>query len=295
MKFLIIKLGASGDVVRTTFLLNLLIGDIDWITSDLNEVLLKGIPGITNVIKWSKKNLVYGKKYDLVVNLEDTIETSELLNKINYNELFGSYLLKSKQLSYTDNSKEWFDLSLISRFGKQKADELKFKNKKTYQELILNGLMGQKFSGEKYFLPKAISTDLIGDIAISLKAGKVWPMKNWAYFNELKDKLKMVGFKVNFLPQRDSILEHLADIQNHKFLISGDSLPMHLALGSGLKCVTIFICTSPWEIYNYNYQEKIVSPYLEKYFYKRNFDSKAVTSISLDEVFNKTIDFLKSN
>ena len=232
---------------------------------------------------------MYGKKYDLVINLEDTLETSELLKKISFKELFGAYLSRLKQLVYTDNSREWFDLSLISRFGKQKADVLKFENRRTYQEIILNGLMSYQFSGEKYFLPEAISTDLIGDIAISQKAGIIWPMKNWAYFDELKVRLEKTGYKVNFLPKRNSILEHLGDIQNHKYLISGDSLPMHLSLGSGLKCITLFICTSPWEIHDYNLQEKIVSPYLEKYFYKRNFDFNAITSISVDKVYNNAI------
>jgi heptosyltransferase II len=101
--------------------------------------------------------------------------------------------------------------------------------------------------------------------------------------------LEAKGFKVNLLPTRPTIRQHIADVQNHKFLVSGDSLPMHIALGSEIKCLTLFQCTSPWEIHDYGVQTKIVSPLLEKYFYKRHFDIQATTCITLDEVYNTII------
>jgi hypothetical protein len=59
---------------------------------------------------------------------------------------------------------------------------------------------------------------------------------------------------------------------------------MHLALGTGTRCVTLFTCTSPWEIYDYGIQKKIVSPLLRQFFYKRGYDEKATTAISVDAV-----------
>jgi len=73
-------------------------------------------------------------------------------------------------------------------------------------------------------------------------------------------------------------------VQGHRCLVSGDSLPMHLALGSGMRCVSIFTCTSPWEIYGYGLQEKIVSPLLERFFYKRGFNGSATTAVSVEKV-----------
>ena len=64
---------------------------------------------------------------------------------------------------------------------------------------------------------------------------------------------------------------------------------MHFALGTGRRCVTLFTCTSPWEIYDYGLQTKIVSPLLAEFFYKRGFDFRATTAISLDEVYGFTI------
>lgn len=288
MKTLIVKLGATGDVVRTTTLLNVLEGEIHWLTSDENAILFNGNSKIKKCVKWNERNRLKGTTYDLVINLEDSVETTRVLREIEYKELFGSYLNDSDRVTYTESAKEWFDLSIISRFGKEAADELKLKNRKTYQELIFKGL-GFTFQGERYFLPDPAETDLVGDIAIAPKSGAVWPMKNWAYFGELKDKLDKDGYQVNYLPMRESMLEHFGDIKNHDYLISGDSLPMHIALGYGIKCTTIFICTSPWEIHDYGVQRKLVSPDLEEYFYRRDFEEKAVTSITLDEVYQTVL------
>ena len=96
------------------------------------------------------------------------------------------------------------------------------------------------------------------------------------------------------LPKRSSLLEHLADVRNHCCLVGGDSLPMHLALGTGTRCVTLFTCTSPWEIYDYGIQKKIVSPLLEEFFYKRGYDERATTAISVDEVFDAVMAQLES-
>ena len=111
-------------------------------------------------------------------------------------------------------------------------------------------------------------------------------MKKWAYYPDLKQELERQGLVVNILPKRRSLLEHLGDVQNHRCLVGGDSLPMHFALGTATRCVTLFTCTSPWEIFEYGIQHKIVSPLLAEFFYKRGYDERATTAISVDEVFN---------
>lgn len=289
MQTLIIKLGAAGDVVRTTSLLRVLSGDIHWLTSDVNSVILEGVAGIARLFTWEERESVRLHMYDLVINLEDSMEVGALLKTVQYKELFGAYLGDEGSLTYTGDSKEWFNLSLISSFGKEKADELKFQNRKTYQEMIFRGL-GYEFKDEQYCLPKVARSQLTGDIAISNSCGTVWPMKNWAYYDDLKKKLEETGVFVNYLPKRDSVLDHIGDIQNHKYLISGDTLPMHIALGSGIKCVTIFTCTSPWEINDYGLQKKVVSPCLGEFFYKRHFESRATTCISLSEVYEEAVE-----
>ena len=284
MEVLIIKTGATGDVVRTTPLLRRIDGRVTWLTESKNAVLLQGLGSLRRCLSWEERHLSRDASYDLVINLEDSLEVGLYLNTLEFKQLFGAYVGSGSKLRYTEDSHRWFDLSLISSYGKEQADKLKFQNRHTYQELIFDGL-GFGFSGETYLLPEPIETGLSGDVAIAADAGPVWPMKKWAYYAELKYELEAKGLKVNVLPTRSSLLEHLADVRNHRCLVGGDSLPMHFALGTETPCVTLFNCTSPWEIYDYGIQKKIISPRLEEFFYKRGFDRRATTAITVEEVF----------
>jgi len=284
MNILIVKLNAVGDVVRTTTLLRALSGDITWITADASAELLRPLDTV-RCLSWNERGGALDRQYDLVVNLEDDRPVAEFVHGVTHTGMFGAYLHSSGTVRYTDDSREWFDLSLISVHGRKEADRLKLANRRTYQDLVFSGL-GLTFAGEPYVLPQPASTDLHGDVAIAPVAGPVWPMKGWAYYNELKMELEASGLTVNVLPRRATLLEHLGDVAQHRCLVSGDSLPMHLALGTGTPCVTLFNCTSPWEIYGYGIQTKIVSPRLEQFFYKRDFDPVATTAIRLEEVFD---------
>jgi ADP-heptose:LPS heptosyltransferase len=288
MNILIVKLGATGDVVRTTALLRRLTGEITWITAPKNVALLSGVLKNVRCLAWEDRAKAADATYDLVINLEDTVEIGAYVKSLKYQRLFGAYLAKDDLLDYSDDARRWFDLSLISRHGRKQADKLKLQNRSTYQELIFEGL-GYRFSGESYVLPRGAKTTLTGDVAIAAEAGPVWPMKNWAYYEILKRELETRGHKVNFLPVRSSLLEHLGDVENHRCLVGGDSLPMHLALGSKIPCVTLFTCTSPWEIHDYGIQKKLVSPLLEEFFYQRGFDKRATTAIPVSEVLDATL------
>ena len=290
---LIIKLGATGDVVRTTPLLGQYAGEFTWLAEDKNIVLLQGLQENLSCIPWTKRHLLKGRRYDLAINLEDQAEAAALLDQIEFGQLWGAYADSTGRMHYTDDSKTWFDLSIISRHGKPKADKLKFRNRRTYQELIFEGL-GLHFSEESYLLPTPAEIDLSGDVALATEAGPVWPMKKWAFYDELKERLQGEGLTVNILPKRSSLLEHLSDVQNHRCLVSGDTLPMHFALGTGVPCVSLFTCTSPWEIYHYGVQKKIISPLLEEFFYKRGYDGRATTAISVEEVFDAVITQLET-
>src|SRR6266576_1795608 len=293
MSVLIIKLGATGDVVRTTPLLRRLDSSVSWITAENNLALLQGIEREVRCVSWENRHRVADTAYDLVINLEDDRETSWFLKELKFKQLFGAYSNGHDRLAYTSDSRGWFDLSLISTYGREEADRLKLLNRRTYQELIFKGL-GLGFSGETYYLPPSRPTGLKGDVAISSTAGPVWPMKQWAYYDELKNELESAGLKVNILQSRPSLLEHLADVQGHRCVVSGDSLPMHLALGSDVRCVSIFNCTSPWEIYGYGLQEKVISPFLEKFFYARDYDARATTAIMVVEVFSAVMNQLSA-
>jgi heptosyltransferase-2 len=296
MNVLIIKLGATGDVVRTTALLHRLKGSVTWLTAAKNRPLLpdsKNTPVSLRVLDWPERDILKGQSFDLVINLEDDAETAAVIDSVKVGRLFGAYAGDKGGMFYTEDSSRWFDLSLISSYGREQADRLKFQNRLSYQELVFAGL-GWNFVNEGYLLPPTPESDLQGDIAIAPEAGPIWPMKSWAHYDWLKAELEGLGLKVNFLPNRPTLLQHLADVRGHRCVISGDSLPMHLAIGSGIKSVALFNCTSPWEIHDYGLLTKLVSPLLGEFFYKREFDPRATTAVRQDDVLGAVLKAIDS-
>jgi ADP-heptose:LPS heptosyltransferase len=284
-----LKLNATGDVVRTTPILRRLSGHVTWVTAANNAVFIDGVLDGVRCVTWERRDESRDRAYDLVINLEDDFSVAEFAASVSHSRLFGACVDSSRGVSYTPDARPWFDLSLISRFGKQRADELKLQNRMSYQELIFAAL-GWQFSGERYLLPAPAATALRGDVAIAPLAGPVWPMKNWAYYEDLRAQLERKGLAVNVLPKRPSLLEHLGDVSAHRCIVSGDSLPMHLALGLGIPCVTLFTCTSPWEIYHYGLQKRVISPLLEEFFYKRGLDPRATRAISIEAALNAVLE-----
>jgi ADP-heptose:LPS heptosyltransferase len=291
MNVLILKLNATGDVVRTTCLLRRFPGAVTWITAASNRVLIEGLQAGLRCLAWEHRTLALDVEYDLVLNLEDEREVAAFAKAVRCKQLFGAYLDRAECLRYTDDARSWFDMSLISVHGKRKADELKLLNRRSYQHLIFEGL-GLRFDDDRYVLPRATKSALVGDVAIAAASGPVWPMKAWAHYDDLQLAMERLGLRVNVLPHRSSLLEHLGDIANHRCLVGGDSLPMHLALGSGVPCVTVFNCTSPWEIHGYGIQTKVISPRLGEFFYQRGFDERAIRAVGLDQVLNAVLDTL---
>jgi len=52
-------------------------------------------------------------------------------------KFIGVYFdFKENKIYYTKESKKWYDMSLISKYGKRMADFLKWKNRKSYQEIL---------------------------------------------------------------------------------------------------------------------------------------------------------------
>jgi heptosyltransferase II len=276
MPSLILKLGAAGDVVRTTPLLRVLDGEVHWLTLAENAPLLEG-SGVR--VFTSPHNLPQGTIYRRIISLEDNAAfLREVFARVGAQEVVGTYPAAHGGVAYGPELAEWFDMSLSSRFGRRTADRLKLGNRHSYQELLFAAL-GRRFAGEEYLLPGPLpETDLAGDIAFAPVVGERWPMKRWAFF-ELAATYLSSTYRVNILPRRHSMLEHVADIRAHRVVVTNDSLPMHLALACGKPCAAFFTCTSPWEIHDYGRLEKVVSPHLAEFFYRCDFDDAATTAI----------------
>ncbi|MDR2457190.1 MAG: hypothetical protein LBD41_01730, partial [Clostridiales Family XIII bacterium] len=132
-RILIIKLGAMGDVLRTTFLLNGLKelyqkSKISWIVGTKNAAVLEGNNLIDKIVHNNENAIKYlvNNFFDIVINLDLAFESLSLTKLSNKTEVKGFSLDDNRNIIYSNNyAKEWIKTSAY--------DELKRANIFTYQ------------------------------------------------------------------------------------------------------------------------------------------------------------------
>lgn len=286
MRTLIIKLGALGDVLRTTPLLRVLEGEVDWVTGPSAVPLLS--KRWCNPISYIEGRKLARKKYDLVICLDEDCRAAHLASSVKAETRIGTYLNDQKQVDYTPSSRRWYDMSLISKLGKKKADLLKYQNRDSYQSILFS-MLGRKFAGYRYVLPPDLYLDSGGpgsDLVVGLetRAGDRWPTKQWNKFDELIRSEYLLPCEFRIFEQQPTLMDYVMDIWECGTIVTGDTLAMHIAIALEKKVIGIFTCTNPHEIYGYGVLRKIVSSKLKKAFYKTDYVKEAVDCISLKKV-----------
>ncbi|MCS7001024.1 MAG: hypothetical protein NZ481_09150 [Candidatus Kapabacteria bacterium] len=292
---LVIKTGALGDVVRTTPLIHVYGDRIVWLTSAAAKPLLPA-DRIGDILLPDEVERLAESRFELVISLEEDAELLQKLSTVRTEQWIGVYFDDTTQrLRYTLDSSAWFDMSLVSQYGRYAADQRKLANRRSYQELLF-GMLGVEFSGQEYLLAYSNSISAPSQdehysfpltIAIEERAGERWPMKQWPYYRQLAQRLEADGHTVYYLAQRPHLMEYMRDIDRCDVLICGDTLAMHLGLYLRKKIIAIFTCTSPWEIYDYGRLVKVVNPRLAEAFYRRDYDPLLAGAVSVDEVYQK--------
>jgi heptosyltransferase-2 len=284
---LIIKTDATGDVLRTSVLLHVLKGNVYWITAAYNIPLFPDdVPHLSLIPSERIPSELLAKDFDLVINLEEDIELARQISKVNAKKTVGVYYNDGK-LDYSTNSAEWFDMSLVSKFPSSYADELKKKNRCSYQEIIYR-ILGKNFNDERYIAYRKNNFKkrnfLIG---IEKRAGNVWPNKNWYGYDELINILHQHSYETMVFEARHELRNYLDDINDCSVIICGDTLAMHVALAYNIPCISIFNCTSPNEIYDYGILRKVVSCLLEQCFYRKEYLDEVTRSVPITSVLNE--------
>ena len=299
MKILILKLAAIGDVLRTTSILKGLKDKypgctIDWVARKGSADILKNNKLIDNLFLLDKD--LNNTDYGLVISLDDEDEACTIASEIKKKKLIGAYFEGDKK-TYTEDSAHWFDMGLISKYGKEKADELKKLNKKTYQEII-SGILGIKPSElilnldkkELEFANKFSKKHNIKDndfvIGLNTSAGERWQLKRLSIekTTELAHKLnKELNAKIILFggPEEternqeikekvktaiidagchNTLMQFAALIDLCDFVVVSDSLAMNITIALKKKAIAFFGPTSAAEIELYGRGEKITAP-----------------------------------
>ena len=265
-KTLLIKLGALGDVVRTTPLLRRLGGRVTWVTARESLPLLRGLPGLERALKIDDARLLPRESFDLVINLDEEDAACRLATAVKARHKAGPRFEGGRKV-YCRASAPLFDRSLISRLGRRRADALKLRGRLSYQQMAFRAC-GLRFRGEEPLLPPRPAARASRLIGLETRVGERWPAKAWDGWEEVAAALTARGWQVRRLTPRPTIARYLKDIEECAVVASGDTLAMHAALALGKPTVALFLVTSPAEIHGYGRLTKLVHPQLSRHFYR---------------------------
>ncbi len=164
-----VKLGALGDVLRTTPLLTALKKkrpgcEITWVVDAAHADILSGIGPIDRLLVYSKPtlSLLKKEKFDLAINLDKEPEALECLAAANAVKKMGFARDLAGRLAAADRLSDY-----AYRLGID--DELKFRlNQKSYQQISFEQL-GLSFAGEDYLFSLDRESQIAADRLLAEK------------------------------------------------------------------------------------------------------------------------------
>lgn len=320
MHVLIVKHGALGDVVRTSYFVTPLRrkwGEalrLSWITAPASLPLLRFHPAIDDL--WTSFDEAARCSFDCIYSLDDELEVLQRVARLATRELTGARLDERGQPAYTDDAADWFDMGLLSRHGKARADELKKLNGKSHAQIHsrMFGVDGAapEFHGDpsmEAWAKEWVATDA-PVIGVNPFAGGRWPSKELRT-EELRklvqllldgrtrfgrdcqvvltgagaDRHRNLSLAAEFNDKRlrvadtdDSPLRLAAVVKQFDHMISSDSLAMHLAISQSVPTVAFFAPTSAAEIDGFGRVEKLVSTAPDYCSYRRDSDNTSITA-----------------
>jgi ADP-heptose:LPS heptosyltransferase len=220
-RILIIKLGAAGDVIRTTPLLHKLKRDypaaeITWLT---NFPDLMSSEWVDNVLNFSLASLTWLKtqEFDWLINLDKDMEAIALAESIEAKRKTG-FLMDGRGKCRPINSESETNKWLTGLW-----DDWNKSNKLSYLQEIFR-ICGYEFEGEEYILDFDKNDGLKKSIKVGLNTGcgERWPTRLWPDQNWLKLAKRLVGKGYNvFLlggPQEDAKNQRLSQDSGAEYL-----------------------------------------------------------------------------
>jgi len=319
MHILIVKRGALGDVVRTAYFARALKERqgkgirISWITSTDALPLLRFNPYIDDV--WTSFEEAGPYVLDIVFSLDDERDALEGVASLCTHALRGAFLHQAGQPTYSADTAEWFDMGLLSRLGKDCADNLKKRNTRGHAQIFAD-IFGTPKPEPTFYGNPILESQVEGEfgenalyIGINAYAGGRWPSKELplaeqeglidallAWGRRMGWDLRVVllgagpdrkknqdiagrfGKEIQAAETDNSVLRLAAVVSKMHYLITSDSLPMHLAIAQRRPCLAFFCPTSAAEIDDFGLCRKLVSTGPDYCSYKPGADNTSITA-----------------
>ncbi|GAL85134.1 hypothetical protein Hsw_3020 [Sporocytophaga myxococcoides] len=320
-KILIIKLGAIGDVIRTTPILRKLRKEynnakISWLTLS-PDILPKS--SVEEILNFELKNILYieNTHFDVLINLDKDKEACALASKISAGKKMG-YILKNGvpfPVSSLANHKY-----LTGIF-----DDVSKANKKSYVEEIFE-ILDWKFENEEYLFDDHEDKGFVWNLDknkkyIGLNTGcgdrwtsRLWPNEQWLDLIKIlkengfepvllggaqeNEKNKMLSEKSGALYFGYFPLPQFVNLMNQmELIVTQVTMAMHIAVGLKKTLVLMNNIFNPHEFYLYN-RGQIVSPPKECECFYRGVcvhGTSCMAQLSSETVFKAIVSSLEKS
>lgn len=334
MHLLIIKKGALGDVVRTSYFAKALKGKfgasarISWITAPASAELLKLNPNIDDL--WLDFEAAAAFRFDRIYSLDDELDTLAEVAALPPAPLTGAFL-EDGRARYSPDAAEWFDMGLHSRYGKERADELKKLNRRSHAQIFAT-IFGVERVEPQFHLDAACRRwaqenlpEAARRVGINPYSGGRWPSKELrpVELRRLIDRVldgstpfgagslvALLGAGADYARNMDLVaaygrpdliavctdasVQHLAAVVGQlDYLISSDSLALHLAIAQGIAFSAFFSPTSAVEIDDWGIGTKVVSSAPDYCSYRKDADNSTITAERIIDAVARNRSFLE--
>jgi len=334
MEILILKTGALGDVLRTTAVLPGLHARypearVTWLTAPAALDLVRHHRLVARALTVDAKDEaslaaarveLSGTSWGRVLSLDDEQPLCALASELGQGAgvLTGARLEPSGERGYTDDAAPWFDMGLLSRFGKAQADQRKVVNRES-QPAIYARMLGIEMGEPE--LPLSDGALAFGAafaertglhaagpvIGLNTGAGGRWESKRLpiervaAVIEQLTRRLDRPTFLLMGGPEEaernariravaaadarlvdagtdNSLLDFAALVDRVDVLLTSDSLALHMGVARHRPVVAFFAPTSAAEIELYGRGEKVVSTAPDACSYRADADTSTLTT-----------------
>lgn len=321
----IIKLGALGDVVRTTPIIEAIKekypnSEITWITKKEAVEILEGNSNINKILELQVK---VEETFDILYNFDIEEDATKIALEIKADKKYGYYDNEGFPASFNPSAEYYLNTVF--------DDDLKKSNRKTYQQMIFE-IAELEYKKQKItlFIPESAEqfaekfleeNELVNKkiIGINIGSSSRWPSKAWSLDNlkkfiiqidsldyeiiliggsnekqaidSLSTKLEEQNIKI-YSADTSSFLKNLfAIVSICDKILTADSLALHIALALEKPTTALFFVTSPYEIEGYNNLTKLVSPMFDDFFPERSdeYNKELINSISVDQVIEAVV------
>jgi heptosyltransferase-2 len=289
---------------------------VDWLTASGAADLLRFNPLVERVLTSAAPLRAH---YGWVLSLDDEPHAIEAASSVGC-ERFSGALLRDGHRDYTDDVAPWFDMGLLSRLGKERADAMKVVNTASHAALF-SSMLGVPITRPAFFNSAArearwnaaLRAGAAGAVfGINPFAGGRWPAKalpapalSELVQELLGDPALGVGRVVLFSEERaraqalianfpaplasrivvpdtsESTLDLAAAIRALDYLVTTDSLALHLAVAQSIPNLSFYAPTSAAEIETFGTGVKLQSTAADYCSYRGDADNASITAARL--------------